>query len=151
MNVSTTSERTLPPPKRTRFLFAQPPASVMPMPKIRPPTSSDSHGSTGRCGTDFARSTCPAYDSRLVPTMATAIASSHIRMRPQWPMLTMSDSAPIVQKLVLAATRPKTKAIAKPPPTTRVPMLAVVVLMRSPHAPVRRGAWPRRPGKPSFR
>ena len=32
--------------------------------------------------------------------MATAIASSHMRMRPQWPMFTMSDSAPMVQKLV---------------------------------------------------
>ena len=50
--------------------------------------------------------------------MATAMASSHMRMRPQWPMFTMSDNAPMVQKLVFAATRPKRKATTKPPPTT---------------------------------
>ena len=60
MKTSTTSERTLPPPRRTRFLLAQPPASVMPTPKTRPPRASDSQGSSGRCATDFARSTWPA-------------------------------------------------------------------------------------------
>lgn len=60
VNTSTTSERTLPPPRRMRFLFAQPPASVMPTPKISPPSASDSHASNGRCGTDLLRSTRPA-------------------------------------------------------------------------------------------
>ena len=55
--------------------------------------------------------------------MATAMASSHIRMRLQWPMLTTSDSAPMVQKLVLLATAPKMKASAKPLQTTIVAML----------------------------
>ena len=59
MKASTTSERTLPPPRRTRFLLAQPPASVIPTPNTRPPTSSDNHGNTGRCATDLARSTWP--------------------------------------------------------------------------------------------
>ena len=48
MKASTTSERTLPPPRRIRFLLTQPPASVMPTPNSQPPTSSDSHGSVGR-------------------------------------------------------------------------------------------------------
>ncbi len=56
---STTIERTLPPPTRTRFLLAQPPPSVMPTPKQTPPTSSDSHDSVGRWVTAFDRSTCP--------------------------------------------------------------------------------------------
>ncbi len=43
-----------------------------------------------------------------------------MRMRPQCPMLTMSDNAPMVQKLVLLATAPKMKASAKPPHTTTV-------------------------------
>ena len=28
---------------------------------------------------------------------ATAMVSSHMRMRPQWPMLTTSETAPMVQ------------------------------------------------------
>ena len=55
--------------------------------------------------------------------MATAIASSHIRMRPQWPMLTMSDTAPMTQKLLLLPTAPKMKASTKPPQMTIVAML----------------------------
>ena len=43
---STTTERKLPPPMRTRFLLAQPPLSVMPTPKVRPPTRSESHATT---------------------------------------------------------------------------------------------------------
>ena len=46
------------------------------------------------------------------------MVSNHMRMRPQWPMLTTSDTAPMVQKLALLATAPKTKASAKPPHST---------------------------------
>ena len=48
------------------------------------------------------------------PRIATAIASTHMRMRVQSPMLTMSETAPIVQKLVLLPTNPKTPPSAKP-------------------------------------
>src|SRR5690349_6542818 len=46
------------------------------------------------------------------------MASSHMRMRLQSPMLTMSDTAPMVQKCVLLATAPKTKPSANAPHTT---------------------------------
>src|SRR5256712_11119661 len=46
------------------------------------------------------------------------MASSHMRMRFQSPMLTTSDTAPMVQKCVLLPTAPKRKASAKPPHTT---------------------------------
>ncbi len=57
--------------------------------------------------------------------MATAIASSHMRMRPQLPMFTTSETAPIVQKLARLATAPKTKASAKPPHATIAPRCEV--------------------------
>ena len=60
----------------------------------------------------------PANASALAPRMATAIESSHMRMRPQSPMLTTSDTAPMVQKLVLLATAPKMKASANAPQAT---------------------------------
>src|SRR5207302_9678290 len=50
--------------------------------------------------------------------VATAMASSHMRMRFQSPMLTTSDTAPMVQKCVLLPTAPKRKASAKAPHTT---------------------------------
>src|SRR5436190_22536302 len=46
------------------------------------------------------------------------MASSHMRMRFQSPMLTTSDTAPMVQKCVLLPTAPKRKASAKAPHTT---------------------------------
>src|SRR2546428_6842920 len=46
------------------------------------------------------------------------MASSHMRMRFQSPMLTTSDTAPMVQNCVLLPTAPKTKASAKAPHTT---------------------------------
>src|SRR5687768_1551943 len=57
--------------------------------------------------------------------MATAMASSHMRMRPQLPMLTTSDTAPMVQKLVRLATAPKTRPSANPPHATRPPRFEV--------------------------
>src|SRR3990172_6303930 len=50
--------------------------------------------------------------------MAIAIASIHMRMRFQSPMLRTSETAPMVQKLVRLATAPKTNASAKAPQTT---------------------------------
>src|SRR6185503_6281989 len=41
-----------------------------------------------------------------------------MRMRPQLPMFTTSETAPMVQKLVRLATAPKTNARMKPPRTT---------------------------------
>src|SRR3954470_9646023 len=61
----------------------------------------------------------PASCSPLAPMIATAIASSHMRMRFQSPMPTMSDTAPMVQKRVLFPTAPKTNASPKPPQTTQ--------------------------------
>ena len=49
----------------------------------------------------------------MTPINATAIAKTHARMRPVSPMFTQSDTAPMVQKLVLFATAPITTAIAK--------------------------------------
>src|SRR5690242_14038923 len=46
------------------------------------------------------------------------MARSHMRMRPQLPMFTTSETAPMVQKLVRLATAPKTNARMKPPRTT---------------------------------
>jgi hypothetical protein len=50
--------------------------------------------------------------------IATPIASSHMRMRLRSPMLTQSETAPMVQKLVLWPTAPKTNASRKAPPAT---------------------------------
>src|SRR5258705_3768355 len=46
------------------------------------------------------------------------MASSHIRMRFQSPMLTTSETAPMVQKCVLLPTAPKMKVMAKAPQTS---------------------------------
>jgi hypothetical protein len=103
MNTSTTSERTLPPPRRSRFLLAQPPASVMPTPNSSPPTSSDSHGSTGRCATAFDRSTWPAGQRAGAGDRHRDGQQPHAHAAP---VAHVDDvgQAPMVQKLVLAAT-----------------------------------------------
>jgi hypothetical protein len=44
------------------------------------------------------------------PMMATAIASTHMRIRDQSFMLTMSETAPSVQNCVRAEIAPRTKA-----------------------------------------
>src|SRR5688572_27576982 len=67
---------------------------------------------------DFARSITPARCSALEPSSATAMASSHMRMRLRSPMLIQSDTAPMVQKWVLLPTAPKTKARTNAPPVT---------------------------------
>src|SRR5258708_12894223 len=46
------------------------------------------------------------------------MARSHMRMRFQSPMLTTSETAPMVQKCVLLPTAPKMKVRAKAPQTT---------------------------------
>src|SRR5216683_2015998 len=66
----------------------------------------------------FDRSTSPASCRPLAPAVATAMASSHMRMRFQSLMLTTSDTAPMVQKCVLLPTAPNRKASAKAPHTT---------------------------------
>src|SRR5450759_5722493 len=62
----------------------------------------------------------------FAPMMATAMARSHMRIRPQLPMLTTSETAPMVQKLVLLATAPKIKARPKPLHATRAVRLVPV-------------------------
>jgi len=52
--------------------------------------------------------------------MATAIASSHIRIRVQSPMLTMSDTAPIVQKFVMLPMKPNIAPSPNPSQTISV-------------------------------
>ncbi len=54
-----------------------------------------------------------ATSSATTPSTATPIANSHARMRPVSPMFTQSDTAPMVQKLVLLVTAPSTTAAAK--------------------------------------
>ena len=51
--------------------------------------------------------------------MATPIAASHIRIRVQSPMFTMSETAPIVQKLLRLIATPTTKAMPKVAQVTR--------------------------------
>ena len=44
MKTRTISDLRLPPPMRIKVLLPQPEASVMPKPKMKPPTSVDIHG-----------------------------------------------------------------------------------------------------------
>src|SRR5258706_12561900 len=64
------------------------------------------------------RSMSPASCRALAPAVATAMARSHMRMRFQAPMLTTSETAPMVQKCVLLPTAPKMNVRAKAPQTT---------------------------------
>src|SRR5258706_7199406 len=64
------------------------------------------------------RSTRPGSCGALAPAVATAIARSHMRMRFQAPMLTTSETAPMVQKCVLLPTAPKMNVRAKAPQPT---------------------------------
>src|SRR5258708_1946967 len=68
----------------------------------------------------------PPSCSACVPRIATAIASSHMRIRPQLPMFTTSETAPMVQKFVRLATAPKMNARTNPPAATRAPRLEVL-------------------------
>src|SRR5438477_7226786 len=77
----------------------------------------------------------PVSCSACVPRIATAIASSHMRMRPQLPMFTTSETAPMVQKLVRLATAPKTKASANPPSATIEPSCEAVAAKGPPQEP----------------
>ncbi|GIX25872.1 MAG: hypothetical protein KatS3mg122_3103 [Caldimonas sp.] len=49
----------------------------------------------------------------LKPMMATPMAMTHMRMRLQSPIVTMSDTAPMVQKWVRCAMAPKRAASTK--------------------------------------
>src|SRR5581483_4638670 len=66
----------------------------------------------------LVRVTSPASCRAAAPTMAIAMASSHMRMRRQSPKVTRSVMAPIVQKLTRCATAPKTTATRKASPAT---------------------------------
>jgi len=59
----------------------------------------------------------PASCSALAPAVATAMASSHMRMRFQSPMLTTSGNRAHGQKCVLLPTAPKMNVRERPPPT----------------------------------
>ena len=61
----------------------------------------------------LAASTQPAATMALKPSMATPMARTHMRMRVQSPMLTMSATAPMVQKCVRWAMAPKATASPK--------------------------------------
>ena len=65
-----------------------------------------------------AASTQPSATIALKPSIATPIASTHMRMRVQSPMLTMSATAPMVQKCVRWAIAPNSTASAKAPHST---------------------------------
>ena len=62
----------------------------------------------------------PVAARRLKPSVATAIARTHMRMRVQEPMFTMSLIAPMLQKRVRCAMAPNTQLSAKPPHSTVV-------------------------------
>ena len=79
---------------------------------------------------DLPRSTSPSNPKRLAPRMATAMASSHMRMRPQSPMFTTSDTAPMAQKPVRWAAAPNRKASAKPSSGTTIQRWAVLCMGR---------------------
>ena len=51
--------------------------------------------------------------SATTPSPATPMANSHARMRPVCPMLTQSETAPMVQKLVLLVMAPRISAATK--------------------------------------
>jgi hypothetical protein len=68
----------------------------------------------------FERLMTPARCRAFEPSTATAIASSHMRMRLLSPMFTQSDTAPMVQKLVLLPTAPKMNARMNAPTATVV-------------------------------
>jgi hypothetical protein len=55
-----------------------------------------------------------------------------MRMRPQSPMLTMSDTAPIVQKFVLLPTAPNTSPSANPDQATMAPGLPMASMNSPP-------------------
>ena len=70
------------------------------------------HGitNTGKVPLTFTR---PAASRPITPSTPTAMASTQARRRPVSPMLTQSETAPMVQKLVLLTTAPMTSATAK--------------------------------------
>ena len=111
---------------RTMVRLPQPEPSVMPMPNSTPPSRKRGQGNTGaRYGGRpvsglcvSAMSASPRYSSIVTPATATAMPSTQARMRPLSPMLTRSETAPMVQKLVLYATAPSTSAIRKPASST---------------------------------
>ena len=85
----------------------------MPTPNNTPPSRLDNQISCGPAYTLSLARTRPSATSALKPIIATPMASSHMRMRVQSPMLTMSATAPMVQKCVRCATAPKATASAK--------------------------------------
>ena len=101
-----------PAPARISVLLPQPDASVIPKPKRNPPTMAETQATRAPVKIDLFRSTLPVSTRIALPAMATAIASTHIRMRCQLPKFTMSAIAPIVQKLTRLATAPNTNASA---------------------------------------
>ena len=90
----------------------------MPKPKSRPPSSTEAQARCGPAYRLLPASSQPSATMALKPRMATAMASTHMRMRVQSPMVTMSDTAPMVQKWVLLPTAPKMKARTNAPPVT---------------------------------
>ncbi len=102
----TTTDFKLPPPMRTSVLLPQPDASTMPKPNIAPPTSADSHMKRAPPYRLLDASTQPSATMALKAIIATPMAMTHMRMRVQSPMLTMSATAPMVQKWVRWAMAP---------------------------------------------
>ena len=87
----------------------------------------------------------------LKPIIATPMASSHMRMRVQSPMLTMSATAPMVQKCVRCAIAPKAAASANAAHSTWVDEPGEIGFLHrrdSRQAPRRRDG---RPGAPAAR
>src|SRR5574343_608289 len=88
---------------------------------------------------DLPRSIWPLACNAPAPRMATPIASSHMRMRLQSPMLTMSDTAPMVQKWVFWPMAPKAKATAKA--SQRTGVVAILASMVRLESKVSNAVW----------
>src|SRR5689334_20731282 len=91
-------------------------------------------------------STQPSHTIALKPIIATPMAMTHMRMRVQSPMVTMSATAPIVQKCVRCAMAPKSAAKTKAAHSTWAAsadrsISCTVLLQRREALPGRRGRF----------
>ena len=107
ITINTISDFKLPPPSRTRVLLPQPDDSTMPKPNINPPTTADNHSKRLDAYSVLLGSIWPVATKAAKPSMATATAKPHWRIRVQSPMFTTSLTAPMVQKWVRWAMAPK--------------------------------------------
>ena len=93
----------------------------MPNPNFAPPTIIDRHISRDAAQMLFDASSPPSATMALKPIIATPMASTHLRMRAQSPIVTMSASVPMVQNWVRRAIAPNNTDSPNAAPSTCVP------------------------------